>query len=162
MNKDDHTPGAGRPFTAAVDSVRRPEAPAAALQGDDDVPVLDDVVLPGKPPAAETRLPPKTAAPNGSQPATPVPATVDLEARRAQLIEQISPLLEDLAADLQIELGWKTEKIIKQAVESALREALAQGAETLRQSILTQLKLMLPDILATLDKHSPPPGNPRR
>ena len=140
--------------------MQQPKTPTMALQEDDDVPVLDDVVLPGKPPVAETRPPPKAAAPSASQPQAPTAA--DLEARRAQLIEQISPLLEDLAADLQTELGWKTEKIIKQAVESALREALAQGAETLRQSILTQLKLMLPDILVTLDKRSPPPGNPRR
>lgn len=159
MNKDNHrTPGTGRPLPVNREPpLHRPKTPAAALQGDDAVPVLDDVVLPGKPLAAGPRPSPRAAVPGGHQSKTP--AAVDLEAHRARLLERISPLLEDLAADLQAELGWKTEKIIKQAVESALREALAQGAETLRQSILTQLKLMLPDILASLDKRSPPPDH---
>lgn len=106
----------------------------------DGIPILDDVVDPDAPEAAETLL--------------DEAAEFDDELLdRLSDDPGINELLDDITADLQSLVTWKIEEFIKQEITQVIHEAANRAAPQLAEGIRAQLRQALPALLAEVLAH---------
>ncbi len=101
------------------------------------IPVLADVIMP----AFDT---------DQSAVATPAAATEEsLPESVVRLLEQehVRQMIEDLSNDLQVEISWKIEESLKQSMNRLLHDAMEANSRQILESIQTQLRLTLPELL---------------
>lgn len=107
------------------------------------IPYLFDVVKPG---TLLDHLPPVSIDDTQT-------ATKRVSAR--QIVEDLdltdSPdlkkLVEEIATDLDAEITWKLEKVLKQAVADTVHEAMQALSATIHKSVVTHLTLMMPEVI---------------
>lgn len=100
-------------------------SPVNASDSDKDIPLLDDVVEPGREDLS------------GRDERPPDPAHMD----------QLAPLVEQLAAEIDRELEYSIERTIRPAVEQAVQRSLVQFQQEVRIRLLERLLQKLPQIV---------------
>ena len=118
----------------------------------DGIPYLFDVVKPG---TMLDHLPPVSI--EDAEAATKRVST-------KQIVEDLdltdSPdlkkLVEEIATDLDAEITWKLEKVLKQAVADTVHEAMQALSVTIHKSVVTHLTLMMPEVVKLIKTDEPP------
>lgn len=121
---------------------------------DDDIPVLQEVIMPGIP---IDELEQSVAA----SPPNPLPPPVHAEPKPQRVVvdtDQLVPLVEQLAEQIQQELEVKMQEILAQSLEVFIQNTLYQYEEHMKESILSQLLDKLPDMISSATHLEPDDG----
>jgi hypothetical protein len=121
------------------------DTPRDLVTDDDGIPLLFDIIKPGA-------LLEKLSAIDAQAEAQ---ATSAKRVSAQQIVEELdltdSPdlkkLVEEIATDLDAEITWKLEKVLKQAVAETVHEAMRALSASIHKSVVTHLTLMMPEVV---------------